>query len=176
MSEQARTRERLWRSIAARSIAAVGEATAPELDFDLVARWRGGERAAGEELCRRHYRTLLGFFATKCRGEAAALATQTLLASVRDPDDGHAAGGEAGSGSFRAHLFALARGELHRHFQRRRPEPLDFAVASVASIEASLAGEHRRTSAPADLGGSSSRDEHCEAGLSGPGSRANSSS
>lgn len=129
MSERARTRERLWRSIAARSAAARDR----DLDFDLLARWRGGERAAGEELCRRHYPTLLGFFATKCRGEAAALATQTLLASVREPDTERAAGGE-GRGSFRAHLFSLARRELHRHLQRRRPEPLDFSTASIEDI------------------------------------------
>jgi RNA polymerase sigma-70 factor (ECF subfamily) len=152
MSERDRTREQLWRSIAARSLEAAGDAAeeadvdahahAPAADFELLARWRGGERTAGEALCRRHYGTLIRFFATKCRRDAAALAAQTLLASVRDPDtaqaaapaDSPAAGGEAGRGSFRVHLFALARRELHRHLQQRRREPLDLAVASIEEI------------------------------------------
>jgi len=148
MSERARTREQLWRSIAARSLEAAGEAQAeadapaPAPDLELLARWHGGERGAGEQLCRRHYGTLIRFFATKCRRDAAALAAQTLLASVREADTALAAApgdprrtaGEAGRDGFRVHLFALARRELHRHLQQRRREPLDLAVASIEAI------------------------------------------
>jgi DNA-directed RNA polymerase specialized sigma24 family protein len=131
-------RERLWRGILARSAPEAHLELArldlelPDLelpDLELLARWRAGERAAGEELYRRHLESLRGFFATKCRGAADELARRTLLAS--------AAGGappRAGSG-FRTHLFALARRELHRYLQQRRGgAPLDFSTVTIAEI------------------------------------------
>jgi DNA-directed RNA polymerase specialized sigma24 family protein len=152
MSARAHTRERLWRSILTRSADAGA-------DFELLDRWRAGDRAAGAELCRRHHGALRGFFATKCRGEAAALATETLLSSARagaPPDE------RAG---FRAYLFALARRELHRHLQQRRDRRIDFSTASVAELLAPNDDAPAAPAAPA-----------APPAISGPGSRAGSSS
>src|SRR4051812_34724160 len=99
------TRERLWRSILARSVP-------PPSDLELLDRWRAGERAAGAELCRRHLDTLRGFFATKCRGDADELAQRTLLASVLESCESRERAG------FRTHLFTLARRELYRYLQQ----------------------------------------------------------
>lgn len=155
MRARAHTRERLWRSILTRSADAGA-------DFELLDRWRAGERAAGAELCRRHHEVLRGFFATKCRGEAAALATETLLASAR-------AGAPAGERkSFRAYLFALARRELHRHLQQRRGRRIDFSTASVAEL--------RAPAAPAAPAAPDDAAPPAPPAISGPGSRAGSSS
>ena len=120
MAAIARKRERLWGSIAAWAVPA-----AP--DLELLERWRRGERAAGEELCGRYLDRLRGFFATKCGGDADALARRTLIASV-GADDPRARAG------FRAYLFALAREELHRDFRQRRGDGVDLAVTSVAEL------------------------------------------
>jgi len=153
MSARARTRERLWRSILTRSAHA-------GLDFELLERWRAGDRAAGAELCRRHHEALRGFFATKCHGQAAALATETLLASA------HARGPEGKRASFRAYLFALARRELHRHLQQRRGGGrIDFSTASIAELMA-----------PDDAAPPDDPAPPAPPALSGPGSRAGSSS
>jgi DNA-directed RNA polymerase specialized sigma24 family protein len=122
MTAAGRKRERLWLAIAARSRPA-------RLDFDLLDRWRAGERAAGEELCRRYFDGLCGFFATKCGADAGELAQRTMLASVRARDPGERS-------SFRAYLFMLARDELYRHLQRRRAARLDFSITSIAEIMA----------------------------------------
>ena len=119
MTAGARRRERLWRSIVARSVP-----QAP--DFELLDQWRGGDHAAGEELCRRHEGTLRGFFATKCGG-VDELVQRTLRAAARAEDGGDHA-------SFRAYLFTFARLELHRHLQQRRGAYLDFSITSVADI------------------------------------------
>ncbi len=121
-SAKARTRERLWRAILARSLPA-----AP--DFELLDRWRAGELAAGEELDRRHAGRLGAFFATKCGGDAGELARRTLLAAVREDPPRDRAG-------FRTYLFTLARRELHRHLRQRRGAHLDLSIASIADIMA----------------------------------------
>ena len=121
MTAGARKRERLWRSIVARSVPG-----AP--DFELLDRWRGGDHAAGEELCRRHDGTLRGFFATKCGGGFGELVERTLRAAA------HAEDGGGDRSSFRAFLFTHARQELHRHLQQRRGAYLDFSTTSVADI------------------------------------------
>lgn len=144
-------RERLWREILTRSVPAT-HLELPGLersDLELLVRWRAGERAAGEELCRRHLESLRGFFATKCRGAADELARRTLLATA----DG--APPRAGSG-FRTHLFALARRELHRYLQQRRGgAPLDFSTATIAEILAPEIPAPELTG-PGSRGGSSS--------------------
>jgi DNA-directed RNA polymerase specialized sigma24 family protein len=121
MAAIARKRERLWSAIAARS--------APAARAVLAAPDRRGERAAGEELCGRYLDRLRGFFATKCGGDADALARRTLIASV-------GADAPCARAGFRAYLFALAREELHRHLRQRRGDGVDFSVTSVAELRA----------------------------------------
>jgi|SRR6185436_12288240 len=113
-------RDQLWRSILTRSAPA---------DVELLDRWRAGDRAAGQELFLRHLDTLRGFFATKCR-DADQLARRTLLAAALAEDPPRERAG------FRTYLFALARHELYRHLQQRRPVQIDFSIASIAELMA----------------------------------------
>ncbi|HEY0986038.1 MAG TPA: sigma-70 family RNA polymerase sigma factor [Kofleriaceae bacterium] len=116
-----------------------------EPDFDLLDRWRGGDRAAGQALFARHFDTLCGFFATKCH-DADELVQSTLLACVRSQQQFRK------EASFRTYLFTLARHELYHQLRRSRRdgERLDFSVTSVAELVTTPAtqlarhAEHRK--------------------------------
>ena len=41
--------------------------TAVPDDYELLARWRGGEQSAGDALVRRHYGSVLRFFEVRTR-------------------------------------------------------------------------------------------------------------
>lgn len=99
-----------------------------DADADLLTRWRGGDRDAGEALFARYFDALYRFFATKC-GEPADLAQTTLLAIVQSRAQ------FAGRSSFRTYLFTIARHELYRHFERLRGDrQFDPEVSSVAEL------------------------------------------
>lgn len=115
------------------------------LDFDLLDRWRGGDKSAGQALFARYFDSLCGFFATKCH-DADELVQRTLLACVSSQ---HQFRKEA---SFRTYLFTLARHELYHQLRRTRRDGdrLDFSVTSVAELVTTPAtrlarhAEHRR--------------------------------
>jgi RNA polymerase sigma factor (sigma-70 family) len=100
-------------------------------DFELLDRWRGGDRDAGHALFERHFAGLYGFFRYKCGQDADDLVQRTMLACVaaKDRFRKHA--------SFRTFLFAIARYELYHHLkaQRRDGQRLDFSVTSIAELE-----------------------------------------
>jgi len=52
-------------------------------DATLLARWRDGDRGAGEALFARHFDCVFGFFETKCEAEADELTQATFLACLR---------------------------------------------------------------------------------------------
>jgi RNA polymerase sigma factor (sigma-70 family) len=118
----------------------------PEPDFELLDRWRGGDKAAGQALFARHFDSLCGFFATKCHGEADELVQRTLLACVRSQQQFRK------EASFRTYLFTLARHELYHQLRRSRRdgERLDFSVTSIADLVTTPAtqlarhAEHRK--------------------------------
>jgi RNA polymerase sigma factor (sigma-70 family) len=99
-------------------------------DFDLLDRWRDGDKAAGHALLARHFDTLCGFFESKCGQDADDLVQRTMLACVASKDRfrKHA--------SFRTYMFTVARHELYHHLQarRRHGERLDFSITSIAEI------------------------------------------
>lgn len=98
-------------------------------DFELLDRWRAGDKAAGEELFGRYFDNLCGFFATKCFGDADELVQRTLVAALSAKDQFRK------QSSFRTYMFTLARNELYQHLRRqRRDGVLDFSVTSVAEI------------------------------------------
>lgn len=101
-----------------------------ESDFELLDRWRAGDKAAGEALFARYFDGLCGFFATKCHGEAEDLVQRTFLACVRSKDSFRK------QASFRTYLFTVARHELYHHFRQRSRdgERLDFGTTSVADL------------------------------------------
>lgn len=98
-------------------------------DLELLDRWREGDHHAGNDLFRRHFRTVYQFFRDKVSGEEDELIQATFLACVRGRDQFR------NDGTFRAYLFSLARNELYRHIRRlARDANLDFSVTSLAAV------------------------------------------
>jgi RNA polymerase sigma-70 factor (ECF subfamily) len=99
-------------------------------DLELLERWRGGDKQAGEELFARYFEFMYRFFDTKCDREIDELVQRTFLACVKSRDQfrGHA--------SFRTYLFAIARNELCRFYRQRRRDHdrFDGELTSVAEL------------------------------------------
>lgn len=106
-------------------------------DAALWARWRDGDKRAGEILFERHFDAVYRFFDRKVRrGEAgidvADLVQRTFLGCVEAKDR------FAGLASFRTYLFAIARNELYGHFRaRKKGAVVDFGVSSLAELSPS---------------------------------------
>lgn len=112
-------------------------------DLELLDRWREGDHHAGNDLFRRHFRSVYQFFRDKVSGEEDELIQATFLACVRGRDQFR------NDGSFRAYLFSLARNELYRYLRRlARDANLDFSVTSLAAVTPSpssaMAKDERR--------------------------------
>lgn len=82
-------------------------------DHELLARWRDGDRSAGDGLFDRHFASVRRFFKHKVTPQDAEdLIQRTFLGCVRGLPKFRA------DGTFRAYLFAIARNELYMHFRR----------------------------------------------------------
>lgn len=101
-----------------------------ETDFDLLDRWRAGDKAAGQELFARHFDKLCSFFESKVDRDADDLVQRTLLACVQSRDRFRK------DASFRTYLFTVARHELFHYLRSRRraDDKLDFSITSIAEI------------------------------------------
>lgn len=101
-----------------------------DVDYDLLGRWRAGDRAAGEQLFVRQFDPLYRFFASKCDGEIDELVQATLTACLNAKEQFR------GDSPFRGYLFTVARHELYRYLRERKRdrERLDFSVTSVADL------------------------------------------
>jgi RNA polymerase sigma factor (sigma-70 family) len=101
-----------------------------ESDFDLLDRWREGDKVAGQGLLARHFDALRGFFESKCGHDADDLVQRTMLACIASKDRfrKHA--------SFRTYMFTVARHELYRYLDARRRDGqrLDFSITSIAEL------------------------------------------
>jgi RNA polymerase sigma factor (sigma-70 family) len=98
-------------------------------DLGLLARWREGDRAAGQALFERHFESLYRFFRNKCEGRCDELVQATLLACLEAKQQFR------GDASFRGYLFGIARNKLYRHYRdRKRDAGLDFSISSVADL------------------------------------------
>src|SRR5689334_12294264 len=73
---------------------------------DLLARWRAGDRAAGEVLMQRYRAILCRFFQRRTSENVEELVQDTLMACLRAIDQFE------GRSSFRTFLFGIA----HRQF------------------------------------------------------------
>lgn len=100
-------------------------------DFDLLARWRAADAAAGNELFERHFDSLQRFFANKAPAETADLIQRTLLACVEGRDTFRQ------EASFRTYLFAIARHELLAYWRRRGVAEFDASVSSLRDLDPS---------------------------------------
>lgn len=98
-------------------------------DLALLARWRSGDRAAGQALFERHFDSLYRFFRNKSGDECDELVQATMLACLDAKQQFR------GDASFRTYLFGIARNKLYRHYRdRKRDEGLDLSVTSVAAL------------------------------------------
>jgi RNA polymerase sigma-70 factor (ECF subfamily) len=101
-----------------------------ENDFELLDRWRDGDKAAGQQLLARHFHPLCAFFESKLEHEADDLVQRTMLACVASKDRFRK------ESSFRTYLFTVARRELFQALRakQRDGERFDFSTTSVAEI------------------------------------------
>lgn len=84
-------------------------------DFALLAAWRDGDRNAGQELARRHYKAVRRFITGKLGEEAARdIAQKTFLTLCEKRDD------FGGRSAFRTYLFGIARFKVIEHLRRDR--------------------------------------------------------
>ncbi len=110
-------------------------------DFDLLTRWRDGDRQAGSDLLARHFDSLYRFFRNKLGGDFDDLIQKTFLACVESVDRFR------GDASFRSYLFTVARNELYHHFERLhrgRKMQVDLGTMSVAQLGSSPSSKAAR--------------------------------
>lgn len=84
-------------------------------DDALLARWIAGDRAAAEALIVRHFKLVHRFIRAMAPDDADELTQRTFLAVL---EGAHRV---ARPDRFRAYLFGIARNQLLRLFQERRP-------------------------------------------------------
>ncbi len=109
-------------------------------DDELLAAWRAGDRAAGDELVSRHFDALCRFFRSKVGRGIEDLVQRTFLdcleslESVRGP-------------SFRAYLFGVARNRLIDELRRTlgAGEVVDIESEPIASMATSPSKAVART-------------------------------
>jgi len=103
-------------------------------DLDLLAGWRAGDTAAGDELVSRYWASVSRFFRSKVGDDGADLISQTFLALLESagPVD-----------HLKAYLFAVARRRLADHF-RAQSRSVDLSVSSVIDLAAGPATELSR--------------------------------
>jgi RNA polymerase sigma factor (sigma-70 family) len=105
----------------------------PESDFDLVQRWAGGDRAAGDRIIRRHFPALRRFFLARISEPDARedLIQETLQGLTQAVEQ------FAMRSSFAAFMFAIARNKLYSHLRDRyrhggNIDPLTESVEDIA--------------------------------------------
>ncbi len=101
-----------------------------EDDHTLLARWRGGDGAAGDALFERHFDAIYSFFARKVSGDVSDLVQKTFVGLTEGRDR------FAGEVSPRAYLYGIARNVLYAHYREaRRDRQLSFEVRSLHDLE-----------------------------------------
>jgi RNA polymerase sigma-70 factor, ECF subfamily len=116
------------------------DADAPEPvdDRALLAGWRGGDRALGNQLFLRHIRGVSRFFRTKVPDAAEDLTQTTFLALVeRDA-------GPATDVPFRAYLFGVARNQLLMHLRAAAVDPLTHSAPDAGASPVRVAAAHEQ--------------------------------
>ncbi len=108
-------------------------------DSELLVAWRGGDRAAADELLDRYLPDLVRFFRSKLGDDAEDCVHETLVrvlnrgASLREDSN------------FRAYMFAVGRNLLFERF-RKRPRfdsPLSTSLHDLGATPSALVAEHQ---------------------------------
>jgi RNA polymerase sigma-70 factor (ECF subfamily) len=102
-------------------------------DHELLERWARGETAAGNALFERHFESIFDFFHNRTPADAEELTQATFLGAAEARDRfRHDA-------SFRTFLFAIARRQLLKYFERaRRHAVVTFRSQSLVDLGTSL--------------------------------------
>jgi RNA polymerase sigma factor (sigma-70 family) len=103
-------------------------------DMELLSRWREGDEIAGNQLFKRHMKSVYCFFDGKADGELDELVQETFLGCLHSRDRFR------GLSSFRTYLFAIARNTLYGYWRRRcaRGSTIDFEEVCLASLSTSV--------------------------------------
>jgi RNA polymerase sigma factor (sigma-70 family) len=98
-------------------------------DAELLEAWRADDRAAGDELIRRHFDSICRFFRAKLGDDVEDLIQRTFLDCVTSRH-------RVEEGSFRAYLFAVAKNRLYDHLRARQRgiEVIDLSSQSLADL------------------------------------------
>lgn len=88
-------------------------------DAELLAAWREGDARSGDELVRRHFRSVYRFFRGKVDGDVDDLVQQTFLACVEGQRRFR------GEGSFRAFVLGIARYKFLNYLRGKRGQHVD---------------------------------------------------
>ncbi|MFO0634426.1 MAG: sigma-70 family RNA polymerase sigma factor [Nannocystaceae bacterium] len=94
-------------------------------DAELLARWRGGDRSAGEALVARHFPAVLRMFRHKVGDAADDLVQQTFLTCLEHRD------GIRDGERFRGYLLRVGWSRLLRHPRARGPARPDRSDAEL---------------------------------------------
>lgn len=105
----------------------------PRGDSELLEQWRDGDKPSGNELFRRHFRSIRRFFRNKVPPDDVEDLIQRTFAGCVEGRDRF-----RGDASFRTFLFAVARRQLFKFLRdrasrERRVDP-DFGVSSIHAL------------------------------------------
>ena len=103
-------------------------------DLDLLAAWRAGDTAAGDELVSRYWPSVSRFFRSKIGDDGADLISATFLALLETTGPIE---------HLKAYLFTVARRRLADHF-RQQSRTVDLSVSSVIDLATGPATELSR--------------------------------
>lgn len=111
-------------------------------DFELLDRWRSGDRAAGTALFERHFARIVRFFANKVDRDVDDLVQRTFTACVEGRDRFE------GRSTFRTFLFAIAHNVLRSHLRtlqrpQRSPDALGESIQDWGLNPSLLVAERR---------------------------------
>lgn len=96
-------------------------------DAALLSAWAAGEKRAGAEIIRRHYKNVYLFFFGKVDPQAAQDLTQATFETLCAKKLSF-----RGDATVRTYLFGIARWKLVEHHRRQRAQPELFDPASDA--------------------------------------------
>ena len=102
-------------------------------DEELLAAWRDGDTAAGQELYARYFPIVYRFFSNKIGDDIEDLVQRTFLACTSHRERLRE------DASFRAFILTVARNEMFEHLRRRYRggQAVDVSTLSMADLGAS---------------------------------------
>jgi RNA polymerase sigma-70 factor (ECF subfamily) len=106
-------------------------------DLELLDAWSAGDRAAGNELVRRHFALIYRFFRSKLDGPVDDAVQATFLACIESRERFR------GQGTVRSYLLGIARFKLLQHLRSKQRYGKVFAPDRVSIRE--LVGEDERS-------------------------------